>query len=156
MGNRVKNAWSQIDVQLKRRYDLIPNLVEVAKGYLKYERETLESVVKARQIAINANNIKEQINAENLLTQALKSLFLVIENYPELKANQNMIFLSQELTSTENRISFARQYYNDEVMRYNTYIQSFPQSLIAKIFNFKEKEFFEIEEGEREKPSIKF
>lgn len=156
MNNRVKNAWSQIDVQLKRRHDLIPNLVETAKGYLQYERETLEKVIKARQIALQASNIKEHSNAENILTQSLRSLFAVVENYPDLKANQNMLALSEELTSTENRISFARQYYNDEVMKYNTYIQSVPQNLIAKIFKFSEGEFFEIENLDREKPSVKF
>lgn len=156
LNNRVKNAWSQIDVQLKRRYDLIPNLVEIVKGYLKHERDTLENVIKARQMAIQAESLKDKQQAENFLKESLKELFAVVENYPELKANQNMLSLSEELTITENKISFARQYYNDEVMRYNIYLQSFPQSLIAKIFKLKEKEFFEIEGKEREKPVVNF
>ncbi|MCK5399400.1 LemA family protein, partial [bacterium] len=120
--NRVKNAWSQIDVQLKRRHDLIPNLVEICKGYMKHERETLEAVIKARQMAVDikGDNVEQVAKMENMLSQTLKSLFAVSENYPDLKANQNMLSLQEELTSTENKISFARQHYNDQVMVYNT------------------------------------
>ena len=154
--NRVKNAWSQIDVQLKRRYDLIPNLVETAKGYLKHERETLEKVVQARNMAMNAQGVAEQAKAEGQLTQTLKSLFAVVENYPDLKANQNMMMLQEELTSTENRIAFARQHYNDSAMTYNNAIQVFPKNIIAGMFNFKEFEFFEADEAERENVKVKF
>jgi LemA protein len=152
MRMQVKNGWAQIDVQLKRRYDLIPNLVETAKGYIKHERETLESVVKARQMAIDAKGVGDQAKAENFLTQTLRSLFAVVENYPNLKANENMLALHEELTSTENKISFARQFYNDLVMRYNTATQQVPTSIIAAMFNFKPEEFFEIEEPSHREP----
>ena len=154
--NRVKNAWSQIDVQLKRRYDLIPNLVETAKGYLKHERETLEKVVQARNMAMGAQGVAEQAKAEGQLTQTLKSLFAVVENYPDLKANQNMMMLQEELTSTENRIAFARQHYNDSTMTYNNSIQVFPKNIIAGMFNFKESEFFEADETERKNVKVQF
>ena len=140
--NRLKNAWSQIDVQLKRRHDLIPNLVEVAKGYMKHERETLENVVKARNMAIGAEGVAKTAEAEGQLTQTLKSLFAVVENYPDLKANQNMLQLQEELTSTENRIAFARQHYNDSTMTYNTAIQVFTKNIIAGMLNFTAEEFF--------------
>lgn len=154
---RVKNAWSQIDVQLKRRHDLIPNLVEVAKGYMAHERETLEKVIKARQQAVSAESIKEKGEAENFLTSTLRSLFAVVENYPNLKADTQMLTLHEELTSTENKISFARQYYNDEVMRYNTQTKVFPANVIAGMFNFKVEDFFEIEDMiEREAPKVDF
>lgn len=154
---RVKNAWSQIDVQLKRRHDLIPNLVEIAKGYLAHERQTLENVIKARTQAIQANAIKDKQDAENFLTATLRSLFAVVENYPDLKANQSMLKLHEELTTTENRISFARQYYNDETMFYNTAVKGIPANIVATISNFKEAEFFEIEEpSHREAPQVKF
>jgi LemA protein len=154
---RVKNSWSQIDVQLKRRYDLIPNLVETVKGYASHERETLEAVTQARNMAINAGSVKEQAQAENMLTGALKSLFAVSEAYPDLKANQNFMQLQEELTSTENRISFARQHYNDTVESYNTKIQSFPQNVLAGMFGFREEDFFELEEPEmREAPKVEF
>jgi len=157
MRNRVRNAWSQIDVQLRRRYDLIPNLVETAKGYMKHEREVLENVTKARQQGIDAATVKEQAAAENTITAALRQLFAVVENYPDLKANQNMLALQEELTSTENKISFARQFYNDSVMKYNTSIQRVPAKLVADMFNFKEEDFFEIEEGEAREPvKVKF
>ncbi len=153
----VKNGWSQIDVQLKRRYDLIPNLVEVAKGYMEFEKETLERVIKARQQAIDVSGVKAQAQAENFLTQSLRQLFALVENYPDLKANQNMLSLQEELTSTENRIAFSRQFYNDEVARYNTLIQSLPTNLIANNFGFTKEEFFEIEEpSQREVPKVKF
>ncbi|MDD5067012.1 MAG: LemA family protein [bacterium] len=143
---RVRNAWSQIDVQLKRRYDLIPNLVEIVKGYMAYEKQTLERVIRARTQAIQASTMKEKIEAENLLTGGLRSLLALVENYPELKANQNMLRLQEELTTTENRISFARQYYNDEVMQYNSFIQSFPVSLMARLARYQGEPFFEMED----------
>ncbi len=155
--NQLKNAWAQIDVQLKRRYDLIPNLVETVKGYATHERETLEKVIQARNMAINAKGVAEQAQAENFLTGALKSLFAVSEAYPDLKANQNFLPLQEELTSTENKIAFARQFYNDTTMGFNTRIESFPVNLIAGTFNFKKAEFFETEaEAERNAPDVKF
>jgi LemA protein len=154
---QVKNAWSQIDVQLKRRYDLIPNLVETAKGYIKHERGTLEAVTKARQQAIDASGVAEQAKAENFLTSTLRSLFAVVENYPDLKANQNMLALHEELTSTENKIAFARQFYNDSVMKYNTKTKTVPTNIIAGMFTFAEEEFFETEApAEREAPKVQF
>ena len=144
--NKVDNAWSQIDVQLKRRYDLIPNLVETVKGYAKHERETLEAVTNARANAISAQsggNVAEQAQAENLLSGALKSLFAVSEAYPDLKANQNFLQLQEELTSTEDRIAYARQFYNDSVLSYNNSIQTVPKNVIAGMFNFEKREFFE-------------
>ncbi|MDY6787066.1 MAG: LemA family protein [candidate division WOR-3 bacterium] len=152
--NIVNNAWSQIDVQLKRRYDLIPNLVETVKDYMEYEQETLTAVTKARNMAMNAGGVKEQAQAENMLTGALKSLFAVVENYPDLKANENVMQLQEELTSTENKISYARQFYNDSVMRFNTMTEVFPTNIIAGMFNFTKREFFEIPEEEREAPKV--
>jgi LemA protein len=154
----LESAWAQIDVQLKRRYDLIPNLVETCKGYMKHEREVLENVTKARQQAIDVSGVKEQAKAENFLTQTLRSLFAVVENYPDLKANQNLLALQEELTSTENRVSFARQHYNDSVMNYNTRIAVFPSNIIANIFGFRPSDFFELAEGapERQAPQVKF
>jgi LemA protein len=156
--NQVKNAWSQIDVQLKRRYDLIPNLIETVRGYMKHERETMEAVTKARQQAINiTSGVLDQAKAENMLSQTLRSLFAVAENYPDLKANQNFLALQEELTSTENKISFARQFYNDSTMNYNNKIQMFPSNVIAGMFSFKQAEFFEIEEAaQREAPKVQF
>jgi len=152
----VKSAWSQIDVQLKRRHDLIPNLVETVKGYIRHERETLENVTKARAQAVDAGSLKDKAQAENSLTQALRSLFAVVERYPELKANQNVLALQEELTSTENRISFARQYYNDEVMRLNAMVQSVPTNAVAALFGFKTEEFFAMEEdADRQTPQVK-
>ncbi|MFO7768776.1 MAG: LemA family protein [bacterium] len=152
--NRVKNAWSQIDVQLKRRYDLIPNLVETVKDYMDYEQETLQQVIQARNAAIDAEGPAEQGQAENALTGALRQLFALVENYPDLKANENVLALQEELTSTENKISFARQHYNDMVMTFNTRIQQFPANIVAGLFDFGEQEFFEIESGEREVPKV--
>ena len=153
----VKNGWSQIDVQLKRRHDLIPNLVETAKGYIKHERETLENVIKARQQAVNASGIQDKQAAENFLTGTLKSLFAVVENYPNLKADQQMLQLHEELTSTENKISFARQYYNDEVNRLNVAIQSFPNSVVAGVGQFNKENFFEIKDlAEKDVPQVNF
>ncbi len=156
--NRVKNAWSQIDVQLKRRYDLIPNLLETVKGYASHERETLEAVVKARQQAINvSDSIVDQAKAENMLSQTLRSLFAVAESYPDLKANQNFLALQEELTSTENKISFSRQHYNDSVMRFNNKTEMFPSNLVPGVFKFEAAEFFEVEESEqREAPKVSF
>jgi LemA protein len=152
--NETKNAWSQIDVQLKRRYELIPNLVETVKGYMKHERETLEAVIRARQTCVdfkNAGNIAELVKAEGALTQSLRGLFAVAESYPDLKANQNMLSLQEELKSTENRVGFARQAYNDAVMRLNNAIEMFPASIIAGMGNFKQAVFFEVEAAEERK-----
>ena len=152
--NAAKNAWSQIDVQLKRRYDLIPNLVETVKGYMKHEQETLENVVKARQQAVdlqNAGNIGELMKADGALTQSLGRLFAVAEGYPDLKANQNMLNLQEELATTENRIGFSRQAYNDAVMKMNNGIEQFPSNIVAGMFNFKQGEFFEVDSPEERK-----
>ncbi len=156
--NQVKNAWSQIDVQLKRRHDLIPNLVETAKGYMKHERETLENITKARNLAANAGGtVGDKARAEGALSSAMGSFYVVVENYPDLKADQNFLALQEELTSTENKIAFARQGYNDQVLFYNNKIQMFPSNIVAGMFNFKEEEFFEIEDkSEREAPKVKF
>lgn len=154
---RCENGWSQIDVQLKRRYDLIPNLVETVKGYASHERETLESVIKARQQAIDATSVGEQGIAENMLSGALRQLFALSESYPNLKANENFMQLQEELTSTENKIGFARQHYNDTVSAYNAGIQVFPSNIVAGMFNFTAREFFEVEAAEmREAPQVKF
>lgn len=150
--NRCDNAWAQVDVQLRRRYDLIPNLVETVKGYAKHEREVFEKVTEARAKAINAQTVKEQGQAENMLTGALKSLFAVVENYPELKANQNFLMLQEELAGTESKIAFARQFYNDTVMKFNMKQQVFPSNIIASLFGFKERDYFEIEESEARGP----
>ena len=153
----VKNGWSQIDVQLKRRHDLIPNLVETAKGYMAHERGTLEAVIKARQQAIDASSIKDKQSAENILTGTLRSLFAVAESYPNLKADAQMRQIHEELTSTENKIAFSRQYYNDEVNRLNVTVQSFPQSFIAQLGGFSKADFFEIKDAaDKEVPQVKF
>lgn len=153
----VKNGWSQIDVQLKRRHDLIPNLVNVAKGYMAHEKDTFEKVIKARQQAIDASSLKDKQAAENMLTSTLRSLFAVSENYPNLKADRQMMQLHEELTSTENKIAFARQYYNDEANRYNVAVQSFPDSVVAGTFGFQKRDFFEIEDASEKKvPEVKF
>jgi LemA protein len=155
--NRVKNAWSQIDVQLKRRHDLIPNLVETAKGYMKHERETLEHVTEARSRAMGADSVGDKSAAEGQLSGALSKFMLVVENYPDLKANTNFLALQEELTSTENKIAFSRQGYNDAVLFFNNKIQMFPSNIIANTFNFTEEEFFEIEEAaERAVPKVSF
>ncbi|MCL4079223.1 LemA family protein [Coriobacteriia bacterium Es71-Z0120] len=154
--NRIDNAWSQIDVQLRRRYDLIPNLVETVKGYAAHERETLEKVIQARNAAMSAQTVKEHSEAENMLTGTLKSLFALAESYPDLKANQNFLMLQEELAGTESKIAYARQFYNDSVMTYNTAIQVFPSNLIANLFGFREREYFEIEETAREPVAVKF
>jgi LemA protein len=150
--NQIKNAWHQIDVQLKRRYDLIPNLVEVVKDYMAYEQETLTRVIEARGAALSAKGPAAQAKAEGILTETLKSLFAVVEKYPELKANQNVASLQEELTGTENKISFARQFYNDSVMTYNNAIQSIPTNFIASFFNFAQEAYFETEPESRAVP----
>ena len=157
--NQVKNSWSQIDVQLKRRHDLIPNLVETAKGYMKHERETLEAVTKARTSAVEASGrgVGQQAKAEGALSEMLTRFFAVAENYPDLKANQNFLALQEELTSTENKISFARQFYNDGVMHLNNKVQMFPSNMVAGMTGFKAGEFFELEApAEREVPKVSF
>lgn len=154
--NKIENAWAQIDVQLKRRYDLIPNLVETVKGYAAHERGTLEAVVQARNMAMSAAGPHEQAQAENMISGALKSIFALSEAYPDLKANANFLNLQEELTGTEGRIAYARQYYNDTVFRYNTKIQSFPANLLAKQFRFGEREYFEADEGDRGPVGVDF
>ena len=166
--NKFKNAFAQIDVQLKRRYDLIPNLVETAKGYMKHERETLEKVISARNSAVTANAaaaadpgsasaMQGLIVAEGALSGALSRLFALVEAYPDLKANQNMMQLTEEMTSTENKISFARQAYNDSVMVYNTTRERFPTNIFAGMFNFTEAQLFQVESAaERAAPQVKF
>ena len=153
---RVQNSWSQIDIQLKRRHDLIPNLVEIVKGYAKHEQETFEKVTAARTGAISAQNINEQLAAENILSGALKSLFAVAEAYPELKANTNFLELQSQLTDTEDNISFARQFYNDTVQKFNTKIELFPSVIIANLFGFKKSEFFETDEAGRQEIEVSF
>jgi LemA protein len=148
--NQVKNAWAQIDVQLKRRHDLIPNLVEVVKDYMDFEQETLQKVIEARAGAIKADGVKDISHQENMLTGALKSLFAVMEAYPDLKANQNVLRLQEELTSTENKIAFARQYYNDSVMSLNNKTELFPSSIIANSFGFNREEYYEVPTEEKE------
>jgi len=154
---RVRNAFSQIDVQLKRRHDLIPNLVETVKGYAAHERQTLENVIAARQRGMSATNVADRAVAENALSGALRQLFAVAENYPDLKANQNFAQLQEELTSTENKIGFSRQNYNDTVENYNTKLQSFPTVMIAGIFGFRPEDFFQLTDvAEREPVQVKF
>jgi len=158
--NRVKNSWSQIDVQLKRRHDLIPNLVETAKGYMKHENETFVKVTEARAKAMNAGNsgsVKDVGAAEADLSGSLAKLLLTVENYPELKANQNFLALQEELTSTENKIAFSRQAYNDDVMMFNNKVEMFPSSIVAGMFNFEKSDFFEIEDkAEKQAPKVSF
>jgi len=166
--NNYENQFSQIDVQLKRRYDLIPNLVEVAKGYMAHEKETLEAVIQARNQSVNAaqaaskdpsdpNSMKQLMQSENQLSGTLSRLMVVSEQYPDLKANENMLSLQEELTSTENKVTYARQGYNDSVTTYNTTREQFPGVFIAQTFNFKEAQLWEIEEAEqREAPKVKF
>ena len=154
--NRVEAAWAQIDVQLKRRHDLIPNLVETVKGYAAHERETLEAVTQARQQAMGAQGTANQAQAENMLTQTLRSLFAVAEAYPDLKANQNFLALQEELTGTEGRIAFSRQFYNERVLVYDNALEQFPSNLIAGMFNFKEEQYFEAEEASRAPVRVDF
>src|SRR5574341_1120120 len=152
--NDVQNSWKQIDVQLKRRHDLIPNLVATVKGAMEFEQDTLEKVISARARAVSAGSLQSKAEAENVLTEALGRLFAVMENYPALKSNENVMQLQEELTSTENRIAFARQLYNDLVANYRTKIQVFPNSLISSLFNFRPEEYFEAEEAARVVPGV--
>jgi len=156
--NEVKSAWSSIDVQLKRRHDLIPNLLETVKGYAAYERGTLDAVVKARQQAVSfSGSVEERARVENALTQSLRSLFALAEAYPDLKANQNFLALQEELAGTENKIGFSRQYYNDAAMRYKNLVETFPGNIVAGRTGFQAEPFFQLEEaGERAAPEVKF
>ncbi len=154
---RCEDAWASIDVQLKRRYDLIPNLVETVKGYASHERETLEAVIAARQAGISADNVQDQAQAENMITGALKQLFALSEAYPDLKANTNFGQLQEELSSTENKISFARQNYNGNVRGYNTRLESFPDNILGGMFGFMRRDFFELDDvAQREAPKVEF
>lgn len=155
--NQVGNAWSQIDVQLKRRIDLIPNLIETVKGYAAHERETLEAVINARNAAIAAPDTpKGQAEADGLLTGALRQLFALGEAYPDLKANQNFLALQEELTATEGRVAYARQFYNDSVLEYNNKLDQFPTVVLAKMFNFERSDYFEADDADRTVPTVEF
>ena len=154
--NRIDNSWAQIDVQLKRRTDLIPNLMETVKGYMKHEKEVLENVTKARSALMSAKSPQENIDADNMLTGALKSLFAVSENYPDLKANQNFLNLQDELTHTEDKIAYSRQHYNDTVLSFNNTIETFPGIIFAKRMGKKEREMLQIPEADRELPKVSF
>jgi len=154
--NRVDNAWSQIDVQLKRRADLIPNLMETVKGYMKHERGTLEAITNARAAMMKAGSVGEKAAADNMLSQALKSLFAVAESYPDLKASQNFMMLQEELSGTESKIAYARQFYNDSVLTFNNAIQTVPNNLFAGMFGFKAKDYFGIQESERAPVKVSF
>jgi len=155
--NQVDNAWSQIDVQLKRRHDLIPNLVETAKGYMKHERGTFEAITNARAQAMSAKTVADAGKAEGALGEALSKFMLVVENYPDLKANQNFLAVQEELSSTENKIAFSRQAYNDQAMFFNNRIQMFPSNIVAGIFSFTKRDFFEVSAAaEREAPKVSF
>lgn len=154
--NQVKNAWAQIDVQLKRRNDLIPNLVNTVKGYMKHEKEVLENVTKARSAVMQAGDVQDKAKASNMLSDTLKSLFAVSENYPDLKANQNFMQLQEEITGTENKIAYSRQHYNDVVMVFNNKIQVFPNNIIANTLGFTEEKSFEATEAERKNVNVQF
>jgi len=154
--NQVANAWSQIDVQLKRRHDLIPNLIETAKGYMQHERGTLEAVTNARSQAMGAKGVAESAKAEGVLGKALSKFLLTVEAYPDLKANQNFLALQEELSSTENKIAFSRQAYNDQVLFFNNKIQMFPSNIVAGMFNFAKSDFFEIDTAEKAVPKVSF
>lgn len=154
--NRINNAWSQIDVQLRRRYDLIPNLVEVVKGYAAHERQTFEEVTKARQAGIDARTVEDQAAAENMITQALRRLFAVAEAYPTLRATENFQQLQEELSGTESKIAYARQFYNDTVLGYNNLIQSFPARIVAGMGGFKDREYFQTEDAAKQPVQVKF
>ena len=156
MRTRIDNAWSQIDVQLKKRYDLIPNLVEAVKGYTKHEKTVFESVTKARAQAMGAQTVSEKAQADNMLAGTLKSLFAVAENYPQLQASENFKMLQEELSGVESKIAYARQFYNDSVMSYNTSIQTVPTNMVAGMFKFTPRDFFKADEGERENVKVKF
>ena len=154
--NKVENQFSQVDIQLKRRADLIPNLVETVKGYAKHEQNTLTDVIEARNKVVSANSINEKVNANNKLTQALNKLLMLSEAYPELKANESFLSLQKDLTDTEDKITYARQFYNDSAMKYNNIIEMFPSNIVASIFKFKKFEYFKIDENEKEVPKVKF
>lgn len=154
--NRVENAWAQIEVQLKRRYDLIPNLVETVKGYAGHEKTLLENVTKARAAVMSANGVNETAEASNYLSSTLRSLFAVAENYPDLKANQNFLQLQKDLMDTENKIAYARQFYNDTIMKYNISIQTIPKNIVASLSGFGKKDLFETPQAERETPKVEF
>lgn len=154
--NRINNAWSQIDVQLRRRYDLIPNLVESVKGYAAHEKETFQRVTEARAAMASAKTVPEQGEAQNMITSALKSLFAVAEAYPQLKANENFMMLQEELSGTESKIAYARQFYNDTVMAFNTLIQSFPANMMAGAFGFAQRDYFAMDEAAREPIKVQF
>jgi LemA protein len=153
---RVKEAESDIEVQLKRRLDLITNLVETVKGYMTHEKTVLENITQARTSFLNAKNLKEEMEVDNMITSALKSLFAVAENYPDLKANQNFLQLQQELSDTENKIMSARRFYNAVVNEYNSFIQYFPNNIFASLFGFKQVEYFDIPQEEEKRPEVKF
>ena len=154
--NRIDNSLAQIDVQLKKRFDLIPNLVETVKGYASHEKSTFENVTEARAAMANAKSLPEKAEASNMLTAALKTLFAVVENYPELKANQNFLNLQGQLTEIEDKIAFSRQFYNDTVLKYHNSIQSFPTNIIAGMFGFKGRDFFKTAAEQKEAPKVKF
>ena len=154
--NRTDNAWSQVDVQLRRRYDLIPNLVETVKGYASHERQTFEEVVKARAAAQDASSVEEQAEAENMLTGALRRLFALAEDYPELRASENFQNLQQQLAETEDKISIARQIYNDTTLSYNNAVQTVPSNIVANMFGFETREYFEVEDDVRSAPEVGF
>ena len=156
MENRIDNSWAQIDVQLRRRAELIPNLMETVKGYMAHEKEVLENVTKARSAIMSAKTPQENINADNMLTGALKTLFAVAENYPDLKANQNFLNLQDELTNTENKIAYSRQHYNDTVLSYNNTVETIPGKWFASMMNRKTRDMLEIPEAAREVPQVKF
>ncbi len=154
--NRIEGAWSQIEVQLKRRFDLIPNLVETVKGYATHEKELMENVTKARNAWQEAGSVQEQGEAQNMITGALKSLFAVAEAYPDLKANENFIMLQEEISGTESKIAYQRSFYNDTVMAYNTLVETFPTVIVANAFGFKEQEYFPMDEAEMENVEVQF
>ena len=154
--NRVKDQLSQIDIQLKRRFDLIPNLVETVKGYTKHEKETLEDVIKARNNYLSAGSLEDGLKADGELNKTLSKLFALSESYPDLKANENFINLQKELSSTEEKISYARQFYNDSVLNYNNKIEMFPSSIVANMFHFSKEKFFEANDTERENVKVQF
>lgn len=156
LNNKVEEAFSTMDIYLKKRWDLIPNLVEVVKGYAKHEKNTLTEVIEARNKFVSAGSINEEIEANNQLTGALNKLFALSESYPELKANQNFISLQNDLKDTEDKISYARQFYNDTVLTYNNLVQMFPSNIVANMFKFEVYEFFKIEEKEKEVPKVSF
>ena len=154
--NKVENQFSQVDIQLKRRADLIPNLVETVKGYAKHEQNTLTDVIEARNKVVSANSINEKVDANNKLTQALNKLLMLSEAYPELKANESFLSLQKDLTDTEDKITYARQFYNDSAMKYNNIIEMFPSNIVANIFKYKKDEYSKIDQNQKEVPKVKF